>query len=43
MAASVYNVVQLDDGSITVDAPESTFPEKGYFTLYDKAAAAKGR
>jgi len=42
MAASVYNVVQLDDGSITVDAPESTFPEKGYFTLYDKAAAAKG-
>jgi len=42
MADPVYNVVQLDDGSITVDAPASAFPEKGYFTLYDKSAAAKG-
>jgi translation initiation factor 2 subunit 1 len=42
MSAPVYNVVQLDDGSITVDAPASAFPEKGYFTLYDKAAVAKG-
>ena len=43
MADPVYNVVQLDDGSITVDAPASAFPEKGYFTLYDKSATAKGK
>jgi len=42
MADPVYNVVQLDDGSITVDAPESAFPEKGYLTLYDKTGTAKG-
>lgn len=42
MAAPVFKVVQLDDGSITVDAPASAFPDSGYFTLYDKAASAKG-
>ena len=38
----MFKVVQLDDGSITVDAPASAFPDSGYFTLYDKAASAKG-
>eukprot|EP00802_Teleaulax_amphioxeia_P004534 Tamp_04538.p1 GENE.Tamp_04538~~Tamp_04538.p1 ORF type:complete len:493 (-),score=130.97 Tamp_04538:1777-3138(-) len=42
MAEKIFKVVQLDDGSITVDAPPSEFPEKGYFTLYDKSASAKG-
>lgn len=42
MAEKIFKVVQLDDGSITVDAPASEFPEKGYFTLYDKSASAKG-
>jgi hypothetical protein len=42
MADPVFKVVQLDDGSITVEAPASAFPDKGYFTLYDKSASAKG-
>jgi len=42
MAEKLFKVVQLDDGSITVDAPASEFPEKGYFTLYDKSASARG-
>ncbi len=42
MAEKIFKVVQLDDGSITVDAPASEFPESGYFTLYDKSASAKG-
>ena len=42
MAEKLFKVVQLDDGSITVDAPASEFPEKGYFTFYDKSASARG-
>mmetsp|Transcript_29240 Transcript_29240/g.69436 ORF Transcript_29240/g.69436 Transcript_29240/m.69436 type:complete len:434 (+) Transcript_29240:144-1445(+) len=42
MAEQTYNVISLDDGSITVDAPSSVFPEKGYFTMYDSSAVAKG-
>eukprot|EP00287_Rhodomonas_sp_CCMP768_P008180 CAMPEP_0196738580 /NCGR_PEP_ID=MMETSP1091-20130531/15883_1 /TAXON_ID=302021 /ORGANISM="Rhodomonas sp., Strain CCMP768" /LENGTH=433 /DNA_ID=CAMNT_0042082551 /DNA_START=106 /DNA_END=1410 /DNA_ORIENTATION=+ len=42
MADQTYKVVLLDDGSITVDAPASLFPETGYFTMYDTSAIAKG-
>jgi len=40
---TTYKVVMLDDGSITVDAPSTVFPETGYFTLFDEAAYSKGK
>mmetsp|Transcript_44366 Transcript_44366/g.90531 ORF Transcript_44366/g.90531 Transcript_44366/m.90531 type:complete len:436 (+) Transcript_44366:148-1455(+) len=39
---TTYKVKLLDDGSITVEAPQSLFPDTGYFTMYDSSAAAKG-
>jgi hypothetical protein len=40
-----YKVKLLEEGQITVDAPISVFnaDKKGYFTLFDNAAAAKGK
>ena len=40
-----YQVKVLEEGHITVDAPISAFSAdtKGYFTLFDNGAAAKGK
>ena len=40
-----FKVKLLEEGQITVDAPLSAFPseKKGYFTLFDAGAAAKGK
>ncbi len=40
-----YKVKLLEEGQITVDAPISVFSadKKGYFTLFDNGAAAKGK
>ena len=40
-----YQVKVLEEGHITVDAPISAFSadKKGYFTLFDNGAAAKGK
>lgn len=40
-----YKVKLLEEGQITVDAPISVFTadKKGYFTLFDNGASAKGK